>query len=99
MKTCLLVVDAPGGVWMQRLQAHAGASIAELLQQAQGMCPAAGVDWSGAAVGVHGRRCDRSHVPADGERVEVYRELRADPRERRRQRVNSRRRAPASNAR
>jgi putative ubiquitin-RnfH superfamily antitoxin RatB of RatAB toxin-antitoxin module len=86
-KTCLLVVDAPGAVWTQDIMAPAGATIAELLVIASTRCPYEGVDWENATVGVHGTRRARTHVPAAGERVEVYRPLRADPRELRRQRL------------
>jgi putative ubiquitin-RnfH superfamily antitoxin RatB of RatAB toxin-antitoxin module len=86
-KTCLLVVDAPAAVWTQDVSAPAGATIGELLVIARALCPHEDVDWEHAAVGVHGRRRVRSDVPADGERVEVYRPLRADPRELRRQRL------------
>ncbi len=86
-KTCLLVVDAPEAVWTQDITVPAGATIGELLVSASVVCPYAGVDWENAVVGVHGRRRARSDVPAAGERVEVYRPLRADPRELRRQRL------------
>lgn len=99
MKSCLVVVDAPGGPWTHTLSAAENATIEELLQLARELCPAPDVAWADAAVGVHGTRRERSYVPADGDRVELYRQLLADPRERRRQRVSSRRRGPAPNAR
>lgn len=52
-----------------------------------------GVPWDSAPVGIFGKLRDRQDVPADGDRVEIYRPLRSDPRERRRERVKRDRRA------
>ena len=49
--------------------------------------------WDAAAVGIFGHVCSRSTVPKDGDRIEIYRPLAADPRERRRERVRTQRRA------
>lgn len=54
----------------------------------------------GAGVGIWGRRAEPGTVLEDGDRVEVYRPLRADPKLRRRARaVNSGRRKPAPRSR
>jgi uncharacterized protein len=45
------------------------------------------VPWNTAPVGVFGELRDRADRPMDGDRIELYRPLRSDPRERRRQRV------------
>jgi putative ubiquitin-RnfH superfamily antitoxin RatB of RatAB toxin-antitoxin module len=50
------------------------------------------VPWETAPVGIFGELRDRRDVPADGDRVEIYRPLRSDPRERRRERVKRDRR-------
>ena len=50
------------------------------------------VPWDEAAVGIFGQVCSRAEVPAEGDRIEIYRPLAADPRERRRQAVRSERR-------
>jgi len=50
------------------------------------------VPWDEASVGIFGQVCSRSDVPAAGDRIEIYRPLAADPRERRRQAVRSQRR-------
>lgn len=55
--------------------------------QAQGID--AGIDWENAAAGVWGVRRERDAVPCDGDRIELYRPLLADPRQRRRQRVRA----------
>ena len=46
-----------------------------------------GVDLATASIGVWGRRVERGHVLADGDRLEVYRPLAAEPRTARRRRA------------
>jgi uncharacterized protein len=48
---------------------------------------AGGVDLAAAPVGVWGRRIGRDHPLADGDRVEIYRPLVADPKTVRRKRA------------
>ena len=48
---------------------------------------AAGVALASAPVGVWGRRVERDHALADGDRVEIYRPLVADPKSARRRRA------------
>jgi uncharacterized protein len=57
------------------------------------------IPWDTASVGIFGQACPRSAVPADGDRIEIYRPLAADPRERRRERVRTQRRAAGSSKR
>ncbi len=59
------------------------------------------VPWDTAPVGIFGELRDRQDVPVDGDRIEIYRPLRSDPRERRRERVKRDRRSkpPQSKAR
>jgi uncharacterized protein len=51
------------------------------------------VPWATAPVGIFGQPCQRSDTPLDGDRIELYRPLESDPRERRRARVQSQRKA------
>jgi putative ubiquitin-RnfH superfamily antitoxin RatB of RatAB toxin-antitoxin module len=51
------------------------------------------VPWDSAPVGIFGEPRDRRDVPGDGDRIEIYRPLRSDPRERRRARVRQDRRS------
>jgi uncharacterized protein len=72
-----------------------GASIGEALAAARAQAgPEAGaeVPWDSAAVGIFGELRARSAPCADGDRIELYRPLRRDPRERRRERVQRERR-------
>jgi hypothetical protein len=50
-----------------------------------------GIDWESAPVGIFGESCGRADIPRDGDRIEMYRPLRSDPRQRRRERVQRQR--------
>ena len=64
-----------------------GATLAEALERSglQQRFPA--IDFSTAPVGVWSRPCARDTVLREGDRVEVYRGLRADPKDMRRRRA------------
>jgi putative ubiquitin-RnfH superfamily antitoxin RatB of RatAB toxin-antitoxin module len=51
------------------------------------------IPWDTAVVGIFGIACNRQAVPGDGDRIEIYRPLPGDPRDRRRDRVQRERRA------
>jgi putative ubiquitin-RnfH superfamily antitoxin RatB of RatAB toxin-antitoxin module len=81
-----------------------GATIADALEVARGLAATTRttpgthheieeVPWDTAPVGVFGEARDRQDVPGDGDRIEIYRPLRSDPRQRRRERVRRDRRA------
>ncbi|MDP9064683.1 MAG: RnfH family protein [Pseudomonadota bacterium] len=63
------------------------ATIGELLRLARQATEFDGIDLNGAAVGIYGRRVDSTHVLSDGDRVELYRPLVADPKLARRARA------------
>jgi putative ubiquitin-RnfH superfamily antitoxin RatB of RatAB toxin-antitoxin module len=75
----------PGRSERTVLELEEGATVAEALA-------AAGHDPAGGGVGLHGRRVTLDALLADGDRVEVYRALSADPKEARRRRARLRRR-------
>jgi putative ubiquitin-RnfH superfamily antitoxin RatB of RatAB toxin-antitoxin module len=54
----------------------------------------AGIDFAGSAVGIFGRASALSQGLADGDRVEVYRPLTADPKAARRARAREARKNP-----
>jgi hypothetical protein len=54
------------------------------------------VPWDTAPVGIFGEPRERQDVPADGDRIEIYRPLLSDPRQRRREKVRRDRRAKQS---
>jgi uncharacterized protein len=65
------------------LELEAGATVADALRVAR--VPAS------RAVGIHGRHVGAAQPLADGDRVELYRPLAADPKDTRRRRALSRR--------
>jgi len=73
-----------------------GASIADALAAARRQAPDLEVPWDEAPVGIFGERRVRTDVPAEGDRIEIYRPLAHDPREARRARVRQSRRAGRS---
>lgn len=74
------VVEAHAGrPWRAQLELEEGATVRAALAAAG----RAGV----RAVGIHGRRVALDTPLADGDRVEIYRPLRVDPKEARRQRA------------
>ena len=54
----------------------------------------AGIDIAGSAVGIFGRVADKGQTLADGDRVEIYRPLTADPKSARRARAREARKNP-----
>jgi hypothetical protein len=77
---------------MIELDLSPGATVADAVAAAQARCAAerwargASIDWSGP-VGIFGEVCGRDRVLTDGDRVELYRSLRNDPKQSRRQRA------------
>ena len=65
----------------------AGTKVREILAQSQLAEEFPEIDPLGCPLGVFGRQVDDSCVPGAGDRVEVYRELRVDPRQARRERA------------
>ena len=66
---------------------------AEALAQARTQSAGIDVPWE-ADVGIFGELCDRAAVPRDGDRIEIYRPLKLDPKESRRERARARKAAP-----
>jgi putative ubiquitin-RnfH superfamily antitoxin RatB of RatAB toxin-antitoxin module len=71
------------------LRVEPGATVGEAIALANLPAQAAGLDLDQAPVGIFGRPCARETPLSDGDRVEIYRPLRADPKDRRRQRAAS----------
>jgi hypothetical protein len=92
-KHCLVAIDAVAGPLLIEVDLSAGATIADALAQARAAFPpghaSAAIDWDAAAAGIWGLRRERSAVPRDGDRIELYRQLAADPRQQRRTRARN----------
>ncbi|MDT0634017.1 RnfH family protein [Spectribacter hydrogenoxidans] len=65
----------------------AGGTAAEAVEASGVLELHPGIDWPGAALGVFGRRVSPDQPLRDGDRVEIYRPLMADPKEQRRRRA------------
>ena len=77
---------------MWRVLLPDGGTVAEALAQAREQAPGIEVPWD-ADVGIFGELCDRAAVPRDGDRIELYRPLKSDPKESRRERARARKAA------
>jgi uncharacterized protein len=92
MKRCTVVYALPERQWLWKVEAPEEATVHELLELARSQAQVA-APWDGE-VGIFGQRVDRAAVPRDGDRLELYRPLRSDPKESRRARAAARRGAP-----
>jgi putative ubiquitin-RnfH superfamily antitoxin RatB of RatAB toxin-antitoxin module len=97
LKRCLIAYATRSRQYLWQVELPATASIAEALAAARRAGAeqelGAGFPWETAVVGVFGTVRQRTDVCADGERIEIYRPLTRDPRERRRERVQRERRS------
>lgn len=94
---CVVAYATRARQYLWSLELPARATIADALAAARSRAEreSAGLDpalWDDAPVGVFGEPRTRAARVADGDRIELYRPLRADPRARRRERVQRERR-------
>jgi putative ubiquitin-RnfH superfamily antitoxin RatB of RatAB toxin-antitoxin module len=90
MLTVTVVYVVPERATEVELKLPSGATVAQALERSGLATHHPEVDLAQAAVGVFGRLVERDRVLADGDRVEVYRSLIADPKDARRRRAQSR---------
>lgn len=88
---------APREVDVVRLKLSPGATVADALH-ASGLLQRHGLASNGLSVGIWGRACALDLVLRERDRVEIYRPLKVDPKEARRQRYKGRRSKPAPSA-
>lgn len=69
------------------LMLAAGATVTEAIQQSGIMCDFPEIDLASAKVGIFGKRVRLDTMLQSGDRVEIYRPLLADPKDRRRKRA------------
>jgi len=91
-KHCCVAADTEEGVRLCELELPAAATLADALAVARELLGESGIAWEMPVVGLWGRRCALSEIPADGDRIEIYRSLTTEPRERRRLQVQRARR-------
>jgi uncharacterized protein len=95
---CLVAYATRHRQYLWSVELPPRATIAAALAAAQRLAEreSAGLDaslWEAAPVGVFGEPRTRAALVEDGDRIELYRPLRADPRARRRARVQRQRRS------
>jgi putative ubiquitin-RnfH superfamily antitoxin RatB of RatAB toxin-antitoxin module len=95
-KRCTVAFATRERQYLWSIELPAAACIAEALAAARALAAsaqlAAEIPWDSASVGVFGELRSRSDGCEDGDRIELYRPLERDPRERRRERVQRERR-------
>lgn len=92
MKVCLVVYATPAAQWSWRVNLADGGTVRDALAAARAQAGSLDVPWD-ADVGIFGELCAHDAVPLDGDRIEIYRPLKADPKESRRERARDRRAA------
>jgi putative ubiquitin-RnfH superfamily antitoxin RatB of RatAB toxin-antitoxin module len=97
-KRCVVAYATPQHQYLWTVDLPQAATVADALDAARGFATDTlttrgtreeleEIPWDTAPVGIFGLACNRQTVPGDGDRIEIYRPLRSDPRERRRERV------------
>jgi len=99
-KHCTVAYATRERQYLWTVELPSAASIADALAAVRARAAArgaatAGIPWDTEPVGIFGEPRSRSELFADGDRIELYRPLRGDPRERRRERVRRERVSPA----
>jgi len=92
-KRCVVAYATRDEQWLWNVELPAEGTVGDALTQARAIANRDDVPWESAPLGIFGQPCSRTDVPADGDRIEIHRPLASDPRERRRQRVQTQRRA------
>jgi putative ubiquitin-RnfH superfamily antitoxin RatB of RatAB toxin-antitoxin module len=83
-KHCVVSYADPARQYLWTVELPAEATIGEAIEAAHLQAPNAEIPWESAPVGIFGEPRRRADLPADGDRIELYRPLREDPKARRR---------------
>jgi putative ubiquitin-RnfH superfamily antitoxin RatB of RatAB toxin-antitoxin module len=90
-KRCMVAYATRERQYLWAVDVPSEATIADIIEAARQLADEPDVPWETAPVGIFGEVRERSARPAEGDRVELYRPLPTDPRERRRERVQKQR--------
>jgi uncharacterized protein len=93
VKRCTVVFALPERQWSWPVTLEEQGTVGDALTIAQAQAERGDVPWDTADVGIFGEICDRAAIPRDGDRIEIYRPLRSDPKESRRARAAARKAA------
>jgi uncharacterized protein len=91
-KRCVVAYATRERQYLWAVDVPTDATIADVLEAARQLADEPDVPWETAPVGIFGELRERSDRPAEGDRVEIYRPLSNDPRDRRRSTVQRQRR-------
>ena len=83
-KRCVVAYADAARQYLWPVALRAEATIADAIESARHQAPDADIPWDSAPVGIFGEPRTRADLPADGDRIELYRPLRDDPKARRR---------------
>ncbi len=92
-KRCLVAYATRDRQYLWTVDLAPEATIAAALAAARLVANAEDVPWDAAPVGIFGELRERTDVPEDGDRIELYRPLSNDPRQRRREAVQRQRKS------
>ncbi len=92
-KRCVVAYAMRERQYLWAVDVPLDATIADTIEAARQLADEPDIPWETAAVGIFGQVRDRSDLPVEGDRVEIYRPLPNDPRESRRRRVQRERKA------
>ena len=92
-KRCVVAYATRDEQWLWTVEVPATASVADVINAARLIANRDDVPWDSATLGIFGHPCNRVDIPAEGDRIELYRPLASDPKARRRQQVQNQRRA------
>jgi len=85
--TVTVVLAMSDGATEVELRLPIGATVSEALARSGLAARHPRIDLARAPVGIFGRRVERERILADGDRIEIYRPLIADPKDARRRRA------------
>jgi putative ubiquitin-RnfH superfamily antitoxin RatB of RatAB toxin-antitoxin module len=90
-KRCVVAYATRERQYLWAVDLDVDATIADAIEAARQLADEPDVPWDTAPVGIFGEVRERSDRPAEGDRIEIYRPLASDPRDRRRERVQRQR--------
>lgn len=83
----------PDSVFLQALELNPGSTVEQAIRASELLRQKPSLDLRSARAGVYGKLRELDSMVRDGDRIEVYRPLLADPKDARRRRVVKQRRA------
>jgi putative ubiquitin-RnfH superfamily antitoxin RatB of RatAB toxin-antitoxin module len=92
-KRCVVAYATRERQYLWAVDVALDATIADAIEAARQLADQPDVPWDTAPVGIFGEPRERTDRPEEGDRIEIYRPLNNDPRDKRRERVQRQRKA------